>query len=274
MQPKRDAFGAIIYGHGLKRDAFGAILYEPNEGTKTQRPIPHKGSAKKPPKVSKLVVYTAITGNYDRLREPTPWPGVEYVAFLDTPVKSQVWRVQPLPGPLATRRRSARFPKVMAHAVLPPDTEYSLWVDGCVTPVQGVTPKFLVAEYLRDADIAILRHPWRRCLYAEARMCMKRNLDDPSLISRQVSRYIAEGFPVNYGLGESGVVLRRHTANVAAFNEAWWSEIEHGSSRDQISFQYVAWKLGLKVAYLPQRRDEKAHFVIARHNPVRVRVIA
>jgi hypothetical protein len=47
------------------------------------------------------------------------------------------------------------------------------------------------------------------------------------------------------------VILRRHTDAIRHLNEAWWNEIVRGSRRDQLSFNYVAWKLGLRYATFP-----------------------
>jgi len=32
-------------------------------------------------------------------------------------------------------------------------------MDGSVIPMKRVTPEFLIETYLKDADIAVLRHP-------------------------------------------------------------------------------------------------------------------
>jgi hypothetical protein len=45
--------------------------------------------------------------------------------------------------------------------------------------------------------------------------------------------------------------LRRHTQAVRAFNEAWWTEIVRGSWRDQLSFDYISWKLGISYVNFP-----------------------
>ena len=66
-----------------------------------------------------------------------------------------------------------------------------------------------------------------------------------------MQRYASEGFPRGAGLAEACVILRRHTAAVEAFGEAWWHEIRTGSHRDQLSFDYVAWKLGMRYATFP-----------------------
>ena len=47
------------------------------------------------------------------------------------------------------------------------------------------------------------------------------------------------------------MILRRHTDAIRRLNEAWWNEIVRGSRRDQLSFNYVAWKLGLSYATFP-----------------------
>ena len=40
--------------------------------------------------------------------------------------------------------------------------------------------------------------------------------------------------------------------------EDWWTEIKYGSKRDQLSFNYSAWKLGIKFNYiLGESRDNE-----------------
>jgi hypothetical protein len=46
------------------------------------------------------------------------------------------------------------------------------------------------------------------------------------------------------------VLLRRHTAVIEQMNEAWWYELGIGSSRDQLSFGYTLWRLGIPVGTL------------------------
>jgi hypothetical protein len=54
------------------------------------------------------------------------------------------------------------------------------------------------------------------------------------------------GYPKGKGLSETSAVLRKNTAKIVSFNEAWWSEISRGSRRDQLSFDFLVWKLGIK----------------------------
>jgi hypothetical protein len=41
------------------------------------------------------------------------------------------------------------------------------------------------------------------------------------------------------------------TPTVTEFCDRWWQEIDNGSKRNQMSFDYVRWQMGLEVGYLP-----------------------
>ena len=53
------------------------------------------------------------------------------------------------------------------------------------------------------------------------------------------------------GMTASGVLVRRNTKANAKFNEAWWTEVNNGSVRDQLSFGYVSWKLDFVYEQMP-----------------------
>jgi GT2 family glycosyltransferase len=199
-----------------------------------------------------IVVYTAITGGYDTLREqrPSARNSVKFIAFTDEPHESKTWEVREAHKEFSDPNRNAKIHKVLPHLYFP-DHAYSLWIDGSV----GIQFPFgvdrLAEVYLADHDMAIFKHPDRNCLYQEANTCINRNLDDKDLIRQQIQRYTKEGYPPNAGLVEATIILRRHTPKIIEFNEAWWNEIQNGSKRDQISFNYVARKVGIKWRYFP-----------------------
>ena len=59
----------------------------------------------------------------------------------------------------------------------------------------------------------------------------------------QMDRYKKEGFPENYGLLQSNILLRKHNKqDCIKLMEEWFNEIKNGSHRDQLSFNYVSWK--------------------------------
>jgi len=203
-----------------------------------------------------IAVYTAITGEYDRLKEPprAAEPGVNFVVFVDEPTRSamtsQVWCPRDVHAEFRDPVRNAKIHKILSHVYFP-DVEYSLWLDGSVAIRSADSIRKLVETYLVDCDLVVFRHSKRDCVYQEASVCLQRRLDDPAVIWDQVCRYTKEGHPPNAGLAECTVVLRRHTAAVKAFNEAWWEEVANGSTRDQLSFPCVARRVGLRYGMFP-----------------------
>ncbi len=53
------------------------------------------------------------------------------------------------------------------------------------------------------------------------------------------------GAPV--GLWAGGLIIRRHTPAVAAFNEVWWDFFKRGSTRDQLALPMAVAKTGMKI---------------------------
>lgn len=212
-----------------------------------------------------FIVYTAITGEYDPLREP---PNIvrgnaKFVAFRDVPCASDVWEIRPFPNIQQDPVRTAKMPKVLAHEVFP-EAEYSLWVDGSVE-FRPTAPLSDLLRFLNDADIAVFEHPHRHCAYEEAELCIRLRLDAPEIIEAQVSRYLGAHYPRNMGLVEASVILRRHTAAMAQFNRCWWEEICRGSRRDQISFSYAASCSKINYTRLPQTVRRNLWFIRHAH---------
>jgi hypothetical protein len=205
-----------------------------------------------------FTVYTAITNRYDSLK-PQPavaLEGCEQMAFLDRDTAaaylggSRGWRVIAADLPEPDPHRASRFYKINAHLALPASA-YSLWIDASI----GITCPFplprLAELFLGESDLCVFSHYARRSVYEEAEACLAYGLDRPDVIEAQMARYRAEGLPATTGLIEAPVLLRRHSEATRALNEAWWTEIVQGSRRDQLSFNYVAWKLGLRYAEFP-----------------------
>lgn len=221
------------------------------------------------------IIYTAIAGGYDRLKPPRGGDArgqeaVRRIAFVDNPalcggVGCPGWQIEIMPSICMSPHMQSRRHKILAHEVLPAGTEFSLWVDGSIEFDASLHPEDLARQFLGNADLALFRHASRNCLYDEAHHCQRRRLDDPGVMARQVNRYRAEGYPRNNGLAECTVILRRHTPIVSRLNDLWWQEISNGSRRDQLSFNYACWKLGIRFSLLPGTIAENPLFKCHAH---------
>lgn len=215
----------------------------------------------------KVIVYTSIIGNIDRLWSAMPGcSDVEHIAFVDAPrfevgqwskapsilpdtgsIGSIVTWEQRISTPTWGARRTARHYKALPHHYLP-EHDVSIWVDGNVR--LRVHPLALAARY-PDSDLVTFKHWDRSCLYAEAMFCDKVHKDNHATLAAQIARYAAAGMPTHWGLAATRVVIRRNTPAMRALNEAWWTEIERGSLRDQVSLPFVCWQQGVRWAVLP-----------------------
>lgn len=194
----------------------------------------------------RMAVYSAVFGTRDVPRE-VPEGAFDFYLFTDQDVQVNRGTVVRLDPPLEDPKRSSGWLKTNFPSQL---MDYSsiLWIDSSISlkTVEGL------ADYLAIADMAVFSHPERKCIYSEASICHMLCRDRRDVIEAHVARYKAEGYPENNGLVATGGLLRGNTEAVRFFNELWWGEIQRGSRRDQLSFNYVAWALGMRYAELVQ----------------------
>ena len=223
--------------------------------------------------MSRIIAYTAVLGDIgDELQRPPELAAdsvraAQFKAFVDQ--REKVWQTeingwttrQQAAG--VSPRRTARRLKVLAHKTFP-DAEYSLWVDGCLTPITPVWE--LIDRFLSHHDICVFEHCERACVYKELEACLRLRKDNPVTMRKQVDGYRREGYPHDNGLAETTAVLRRHNKSTERFNEEWWEEINKGSYRDQLSFNHVCWRFGVEYATFEGNRPSSPHF---EHRPHR-----
>lgn len=211
----------------------------------------------------KICVYTAIFGDFpNKLYRPENIPDdVELHCYTDVEYEladPSGWKLMPPRWEHATNPRlRARRHKLLAHQLYP-GADYTLWVDGCLTPLDN--PHELVAKYLQNDDICLFDHMQRDCIYQEMEACRKLQKDDWRVIDYLEKRYKDEGYPTFRGLAETTAVLRRNNHQTRVFNEKWWEELKNNSIRDQLSFDYCMWVLGQTYATFEGTRTSSPHF--------------
>ena len=225
------------------------------------------------------VIYTAIIGGYDELIEPDYKPiGWDFVCFSDRKLESKIWDVRETLPLYSDNTRTARKHKLLPHRLFS-DYEYSLWIDGNINVIGDVNE---LLSNLDDVNYATYDHNQnvldpRDCIYDEAKTIlefgeinmkrtpergMKNYKDDPNLIQNQMMRYKSEGFPSNNGLVVQMEVLRRHNEkDVIEAMELHWEELKHNSKREQLSFNYIAWKTNLKFNYIQGDSRNNEYFI-------------
>lgn len=223
----------------------------------------------------KKVVYTVITAGKDKLNEINKhirWKYLiykhikwDYMCFTDDLSKNVFpWKKREISIFPLGARRSSRLPKILAHEFLK-DYEYSIYIDGHIK-LKADPDKLL--KYLGENDIAFFKHPWRSCIYDEANAVIDQNRDQPQIVGNQMNMYLKEGYPKNNGLICGHVIVRRHNDKIAELNKLWCDIYSNYSQRDQLSFNYCAWKLGVKYSIIPGSTYEENLFVTKKEHEI------
>lgn len=192
-----------------------------------------------------IAVYTALIGPYDKLRDPPLDPHCDYFCFTDDRnLKSTRFEIVQVDSASQHPTRVARYHKVLSHRVLS-QYRYTLWLDtSAVLRFNDI--RAFVHQAVRQHPIATHSHPCNDDVYGELERCIRYRKDDPATMRAQVERYRAQGLPEGTGMVTSSVLVRDSAhPRLREFEDSWWREIELGSYRDQLSFNYVSWKLNI-----------------------------
>lgn len=212
-----------------------------------------------------LLVYTAIFGGIDNLQEAPSFKGVDYICFTDkNQKKAKGWKIIKCKEKEKNNPRlEAKDYKIRPHRHLPKKYEYSIWVDG--THLPKVNPWELISRYMGKNEIAFFAHPLRKSVYQEAKACLKGKKDSPKKIIDQVEKYKKEGF-ISKKLISGGVIIRKHNSKkISNLMEDWWKEVKNGSIRDQLSFNYVAFKSKIDYSIIPGNVYKNDFFKVFPH---------
>lgn len=199
---------------------------------------------------AKIVVYTTILGPYDGLLPQPKYEGIDYVCFTDQKFRSKTWNIVPLKAKDLSPARTSRHPKIAPHLYLK-DYDYSIYIDGNILLVRNPIP--LLKKVISNAPMGIFDHNQcsdaRDCVYKEHQAIVDLYhesgvlKDNFEVMENHMKRYRDQGYPENNGLIAATIMLRNHHhPEVIKTMETWWEEFSNGSKRDQLSFNYAAWK--------------------------------
>lgn len=195
--------------------------------------------------MNKIVCYTAITGNYDRLLDPLVVPSnIDFICFTDSLMQhSNVWKSRSIPNDLEylSNIKKQRIIKICPHRYLS-EYDISVWIDGNFL-IKNDLNEFL-QQYDLDKNFLYTRiHPKRNCIYDEAQECINLHKDISDIVDNQIQHYKEIGYPKHIGMVETGIMIRKHNNfKCKLLCNEWATELLNFSHRDQLSFNYVCWK--------------------------------
>jgi len=228
--------------------------------------------------MNRKVIYTAIFGNYEGLLPQKELPEWDFVCFTDNPsLAANPWQVRLVDPPVGEDYvRSNRYIKINPHLFFP-DYDISIFIDGNILVIGNLDK--LVDEALTSHTMACFDHEQakmdsRGCIYEE--YAFLKNLienqgvfkDDPQVMKKHIDLLRAEGYPEHNGLIVGTVLVRKHhDSELISVMEDWWQMVKDYSRRDQLSFNYVAWKHGFRYQTIPGdiRRGNGYFYMLGKH---------
>ena len=202
----------------------------------------------------RIFVYTSIFGNYSGLIPQQNIKGVDLVCFTDQDIISKDWTIIKVNAPISgDNTRSNRNYKLLPHKYVPKDYDISVYIDANIWVLKDIRP--LVSRLMKTSKMACFDHNQnyadkRNCIYEEYRAIIEYGektgnyRDDPAVMKQQIDRFREEGYPEDFGLITGSILIRKHfDLEIIKLMESWWDIVLNGSKRDQLSFNYVAWKL-------------------------------
>nr|WDD38930.1 putative hexosyltransferase [Fagopyrum tataricum] len=217
----------------------------------------------------KVVVSTCAFGGGDDLYQPigmseTSVERVCYVAFWDEITRSTQevqeqkvdedgfigkWRIVIVKDlPFTDQRLNGKIPKMLAHRLFP-KSRFSIWVDSKSQFRRDPLGVLEALLWRSNSVLAISEHGARSNIYAEAVAVVHKNKATPEEVEVQITQYRKDGLPDvkryngKKALNEASVIVREHTPVTNLFMCLWFNEVVRFTSRDQLSFPYVLWRL-------------------------------
>lgn len=209
----------------------------------------------------RIVVYTAIFGNKDDAPELINKKqlgnlDVTFVCLTDNPnLRSSDYEVKLVEKRFSDITKNARNIKINGFDGIE-NFDIAIWHDSSIQLHCDQLAK--LAEFGHEHGISAFHHV-RYCVYLETIACIDQKKDNPLTLTKQVYNYFKEGFPANFGLHETTImVFNLKTYLQSELRTIWWKEIEKHSRRDQISLPYARWRSGIEVNLLAHWK-EKGH---------------
>lgn len=203
---------------------------------------------------AKIVVYTVLYGNSDVIKPiAIKNSNIDYFAYTDQVVPSDSgWIKKEYDFPKKLNNDNilkSRYLRMHPHMLFP-DYDYAIYLDSSFIIKHDL---FYLLGRIGTNNIAMFAHPWAKDIYDEANLVIHWKRDSEEKTLNQIQRYKKEGYPKNFGMTTTGIIVSKcNNCHVINLMEAWWDEYSkpENTKRDQMCLFYVLWKMGFKIDFI------------------------
>jgi hypothetical protein len=190
------------------------------------------------------VIYTTNFGNYDDLRPIPEFKGWDRVVFTDNKdLKVQGWKTICVSGEGVRKQREI---KILSNKYLK-DYSLSIYQDANMKILSTPDEYLEVVKY--QGGFMTAKHPTRTRIYEEGFRIVQLGKDKPEIVFKHiVNLFEITKMADNYGLFETGVIIRDNSKQVAKLENKWFKYLQLGSHRDQISLPFAKFMTGINIS--------------------------
>lgn len=221
--------------------------------------------------MKRFVVYSAIIGQYDKPLQPLAVDErFDYVLFSDflPEGKEGVWQVKKIDYRNPIQPKIARYVKTHPESLFP-EYEASLWMDANIGIASNCVYDRFIELFETNVMIASVKHLAYDCVYDEMFSVLDFLCERENVVLSWGHFLRGREFPKHAGMFETGLLYRKHSAEVVSvFDSIWWHYIEKYSKRDQLSFTVALKDAHLQCDYfIPVGYTVRNHegFVFVKH---------
>lgn len=198
-----------------------------------------------------VCVYTAIYGNQDILKLQLPQTiDIDYVCYTDNPdIECEPWAreqwkiIVEQPFKHLHPRMQAKYYRT--HPEVLWDYKYKIWIDGTTIFKRQDTIEYLLSQFLPKSDIICYKHDNRDCIYDEATYSQQFKKYKWQPMQSQVAHYKSEWMPEHFWLTGTWLLITKWNSLSRMLHQRW-TECLTRTYQDQLSFDYLVWKLWIK----------------------------
>lgn len=211
-----------------------------------------------------VTIITAVYGAYDNLAPLPDGHGFDSaVCVTDAPsLAVPGWTVR-VDDNGEDFRLAAKRPKLTPFTFV--DDDVAVWIDGSAR-LMSTNFRDYCLQAMGDNDVVASPHPEDRdCLFDEAAYCQDWPQNRHMPLREQTAFYRSQGMPERYGLWACSILVWRNTEASRTFGEAWLAENKRWSTRDQVSFPYLLWKIRPKFGTFDWHQFDQPHVRYSPH---------
>ncbi len=202
--------------------------------------------------MKRFVIYTAIVGNYDGIQQPIITDDrFDYILFSNDIEDTNVgiWQVRQFNYENKDRIKIARWVKTHPEQLLE-GYEFSVWMDANIQIKTDYIYRRTIDLFDEKEVISTVVHLERNCIYKEMFTVYDYGFETENTLLNWAKVLRRNRYPYNNGLNETGILYRCHCFIIKELDELWWWCVDKYSRRDQLSFNYILWKLNIKCGSL------------------------